>query len=141
MLNIIQRRRTRIHHMSATPDLMPLIDMVFILLIFFMLTSTVLKPVIQLTLPTAGTDDPKPPSPPIIITVNKVGNMYINQDLIQISQLRSSLRPIVASSHPDDIHIIFSADKSVDYSVFIQVIDELKQLNIHHISLEHDQPD
>lgn len=140
MFNIIQRRRARIHHMSATPDLMPLIDMVFILLIFFMLTSTVLKPVIQLTLPTARTDDPKPQSPPVIITVNKFGNMYINQDPIQISQLRSSLHPIVSSSHPDDIHIIFSADKSVDYAVFIQVIDELKQLNIHHISLEHDQP-
>ena len=41
--NIVEKRRG--------PDLMPLIDMVFILLIFFLLTSTAIQPAVDVTVP------------------------------------------------------------------------------------------
>lgn len=138
MSQIVQRRRDRIEPIDMQADLMPLIDMVFILLIFFMLSSTFLKPVIQLTLPTAITEEKSQEKLPTVISIDKVGVMYINQEKIERSQLHAKLSSIVSSSNLEDLEIIFSADKSVDYAFFIQVVDELKQFNIHKISLEHD---
>ena len=84
---------------SAGLDMAPLIDVVFLLLIFFMLTSSFLQPSIPLTLPKAAASDDPPPAP-VFVSVDTSGAVYINQDAVprgNFSAALGSLSPVSTS--------------------------------------------
>lgn len=135
---IAARRAKKREKQNPNPDLMPLIDMVFILLIFFMLSSTFLKPVINMELPGATTENEVENNSPIVITIDADGIVYLNQTEIQLSDLKTEILTALDGKPTEDAEIIFSSDKTVAYELFLTVIDQLKQLEIHNISLEHE---
>ena len=119
-------------------ELTPLIDMVFILLIFFMLSSSFLKPVIQLTLPDAETASEVSQDDTYTISITKAGTLYFNQQELNFQTLGLKLDTLVQETK--DPTIIFSADQSIPYQNFVKVMDILKARNIQSIALEHDSP-
>lgn len=135
---IAARRAKKRNKQTPNPDLMPLIDMVFILLIFFMLSSTFLKPVIKMELPGATTENEVDNKSPIVITIDADGIVYLNQTIIELSELKAELLKVLDGKPAADAAVIFSSDKKAAYELFLTVIDQLKQLDIHNISLEHE---
>ena len=129
----IQRQRRP----SIRMELSPLIDCIFQLLIFFMLSSTFLTPAIQLTLPsaTAGTSQNELE---IIITLSEEGDVYLNNTKTSLISLKSELqRMLTESSH---ISVRIRGDQNMPYSAFLDALDIAKRSGAIHVNVAHQTP-
>jgi len=129
----IQRQRRP----SIRMELSPLIDCIFQLLIFFMLSSTFLTPAIQLTLPsaTAGTSQNELE---IIITLSDEGDVYLNNTKTSLISLKSELqRMLTESSHKS---VTIRGDQNMPYSAFLDALDIAKRSGAIHVNVAHQTP-
>ena len=118
-----------------TPELIiiPMIDIMFFLLVFFMLSTLYMidQQTIKINLPQAAsaqTDVVKS----LQVTVAKDGRVYLGTQGIEVQELQEILK-----AQPDkaNISMVLRADADVDYAHFIAVLDEMKQCGIQKISL------
>ena len=126
----IQRQRRP----SVRMELSPLIDCIFQLLIFFMLSSTFLTPAIQLTLPsaTAGTSQNELE---IIITLSESGDVYLNKMPTSLIALESELKRLLANSEKKSVTI--RGDENMPYSAFLDALDITKRSGAIHVNVAH----
>lgn len=114
-------------------DLAPLIDVVFLLLIFFLLTAVFVKPSIPLDLPkseTAKVID----KPEVSVTIKKDGSIMLNDDDILLPELYAALSKIYRDLLRDrDISLM--ADKEVPFGRVIEVMDIAKRAGVENISV------
>ncbi len=129
----IQRQRRP----SIRMELSPLIDCIFQLLIFFMLSSTFLTPAIQLTLPsaTAGTSQNELE---IIITLSKEGEVYLNNTKTSLISLKSELQRMLTESNHKSVTI--RGDQNMPYSAFLDALDIAKRSGAVHVNVAHQTP-
>ncbi len=113
----------------------PMIDIVFLLLIFFMVASIYAQweSKIGINVPTAdsGVDASRTPGE-IIINLDKDGNIYINSMSFTPEKLQDLLGQIAETfkGHP----VIIRGDKETDYENVITVIDICRKVDIWNIS-------
>ena len=128
---------TRQRRPSIRMELSPLIDCIFQLLIFFMLSSTFLTPAIQLTLPsaTAGTSQN---DLEIIITLNKDGDVYLNNTQTSLISLQAELQRMLTETEHKSVTI--RGDQNMPYSAFLDALDIAKRSGAIHINVAHQTP-
>jgi len=119
---------------SASFNLTPLIDVVFLLLIFFMLTTTFvnLENRIKVDLPT-GDFAAAEPSENIIVTITENNTIYLNGKLIDPLKLTESVTAEI-KDEPEKI-VILEADKNVLHGKVIRVMDLLKKGGAERIAI------
>jgi len=119
---------------SASFNLTPLIDVVFLLLIFFMLTTTFvnLENRIKVNLPT-GDFAAAEPSENIIVTITENNTIYLNGKLIDPLKLTESVAAEI-KEEPEKI-VILEADKNVLHGKVIRVMDLLKKGGAERIAI------
>ncbi len=101
-----------------------LTDIVFLLLIFFLLSSSfVIQPGIKVQLPHAETGEPQTERQ-VTITVTEGGEIFYNNERIALSDLGSRLLPVIEQD-PENV-IIIQADRTVSLQNTIEVIDIAK---------------
>lgn len=114
-------------------NIAPLVDVVFLLLLFFMLTSHLMQePAIKIKLPQSKTaevvkDDPK------TIYISKNGEIYYKDTLVALKDLQTVLKSTLKGT--DDEFIRIKADKESDVGVLISVIDEVRLAGIRNYSI------
>ena len=113
--------RARIH---SHLDIAPLIDVVFLLLVFFMLTSTFLVPeAIELELPesaSAGTTEVTP----ITVSLDGRGRLALNGEPVEPENLRPALAALL-EQHPDSA-ITLKSDAHTELQPLLRVMDEIR---------------
>lgn len=115
-----KRKKVRTHLNIA-----PLIDVVFLLLIFFMLSSHfVTQPGIKIALPSAVTAKPHPEED-IIVSITKDSNLYLNEEQIDLDSLLDKLRIKVGEAMKKTV--IIKADERIDLGLAVKVMDIAKQ--------------
>ena len=83
-----ERRRNNHQHINLTP----LVDVVFLLLLFFMLTSHFVKaPAIKIALPDSKTAEPEVRDE-VIITITGDGTLFLDQDRVLLTGLQYNLQ-------------------------------------------------
>ncbi|MBH38060.1 biopolymer transporter ExbD [bacterium] len=115
-------------------ELAPLIDIVFILLIFFAVSSSLISDneSIPLELPTASSSENN--SPDIIISVKKSKEIYINSQKISFAQIPPLV--IQALSKNPSTQVIINADKNLDYGFIISLLDKIRLSGCSNIALQ-----
>jgi len=117
-------------------NITPLIDIVFLLLIFFMVSTTFdRKSEIDVTLPQATTDSPKKQDDIIEIIVSADGMFYVNGKRVvnkQVATLKQALLK-VANGRADP-PIIISADAKATHQAVVSVMDAARQLGFVHLA-------
>lgn len=127
------------------PDLniTPLIDVVFLLLIFFMVSTTFDKESrIKINLPAAATQDSEEKEVPIIdITVDQAGTFYVNEEEV-INTDPETLKKAIAKISVDDPQqvLVITADAEADYQSVMTVMDVSRQLGIVNMTLTGRKP-
>ena len=115
-----------------TPDITPLIDVVFILLIFFIVSSVFKKDelALVLNLPTSGAQEIELKEKEIIIELNdeKLA-IYGNETSYE------SLEEEIIKIEDKERNIIFRIDKDVKYEKIIKVLEILQKSQLFNISL------
>ncbi len=113
--------RARIH---SHLDIAPLIDIVFLLLVFFMLTSTFMVPeAIELELPESNSAQVSDITP-IVVSLNPAGQLALNGERIELKQLREAIEPLIKQNA--DVPITLKSDASTQVQQLLQVMDEIR---------------
>jgi biopolymer transport protein ExbD len=118
-------------------NLTPMIDVVFLLLLFFMVsTSFIRESSLKVDLPEATSQATTEKISPIDIIINANGNFIIN-DVTLIDADRESIAELlkkVAGDNPDP-HIIISADAKSEYQNIVTAMDTAQQLGYTRLTL------
>lgn len=123
----------RVKLKEAGLDITPLIDVVFLLLIFFLLSSSfIMQPGIKVKLPEATTDDIKTKKD-IFITLARDGTYFLNEESISLAALPDKLRILVAKE-ADQI-LIIKADREVKHGQVVEVMDIAKKTGIDRLAI------
>jgi biopolymer transport protein ExbD len=106
-------------------DIAPLIDIVFLLLIFFMLTANfIMQPGIKITLPSA-TSAQEQPAQKIMVFISEDGTVCLNDETIYLDNLKDALQIEIDKS--DEKIVILKADKKIDLGLAVKIMDISKE--------------
>ena len=112
-------------------DIAPLIDVVFLLLIFFMLTSTfVLQPVIKVKLPRAVTSEALK-GKNLVIEIAAEGKIYLDNEVISLTRLKEELTNIADLDSP----LLIKADENASLGKVVEVWDLCRNIGISQVSI------
>jgi len=111
-------------------DIAPLIDVVFLLLIFFLLTSIFEKPSIPLDLPESGTARVMD-KPEVSITIKKNGVVLLNDTEISLHELYTALSNLYSGTCSRDLKL--AVDKAVQFGRVVEVMDMAKKAGAENI--------
>lgn len=121
---------------NANVDLVPMIDVVFQLVVFFMVSSTfVMTPGIALNLPESGSAE-SIVTTPTVVTVSGPGEYYVNRDRYTLEGLQqhfAQLNETWPEGQPRGI--VVEGDRNTSYESIVQVLDVLRRNNFRGVSL------
>ena len=105
-------------------DLVPMINIVFLLLIFFMLTSTAMKSVLGVDLPEASSST-EISGKNLVIKINKDGVLELGDQVINSELLSEQLRDKFSLNENEIVEI--HADKNIQFELFSNIIALARQ--------------
>ncbi len=125
-------RRFRKKRPIMALDLTPLIDVVFLLIIFFMVSTTFNKyGNIDIDLPSANVDTPNQDNKSIEIVIDKNEKYFINKDgkmeAIEIENLETLLQGIN--------EVTISGDKDLKYQVIMDTVSKVKNAGVENLGI------
>ena len=130
------RFRRQTQPVSAQFDLTPLIDCVFNLLLFFMLTSSfILMPGIRINLPKALTSEAIPEKS-LVVTVTEENLVYLNERAVTLSDLARYLEKAAAKSQS----LLIRADRRASLGKVVEVWDLCRDIGITQVNIATTQP-
>ena len=116
-------------------DISPLLDVVFLLLIFFLVTTTFMPDAsMDLELPESTTAT-QSEGAATVVTVGEDGGVQIDGDSVSMQELE---RTIAALLPEEREKITVRADARVDYGVIVRIIDALRNAGVDALSLPMD---
>ena len=117
-------------------NITPLLDLAFVLLVIFVLTTTPLAQDVDLKLPTAASRPKDPPKKPNFISVDAKGTLYLNTVPTDLARLQEGL--IEMRKADPDLSVIIRGDSTIRYQHVSAVLDVLQQVNVVKVSLATD---
>jgi|SRR5579859_2608731 len=122
------------HHALAELNITPLLDLAFVLLVIFIITTTPIVNDLDVDLPTAA-KRPKDPKPKIhYVTIERSGAMFLDKD--PIADLASLQEKVVAMRMSDqDLNVVIRGSARTKYKGIVAVMDVLQQSNVGKVNL------
>lgn len=112
---------------STDLNIAPLIDVVFQLLLFFMLTANfITQPGIKLVLPSAVSSKPHQDDN-ITIFITEDNDLYLNEVRVSLDELLEKLEPKIVSAKKKTV--VIKADEKINLGLAVKVMDIAKQAN------------
>lgn len=111
----------------------PLVDVMLVLLIIFMVTAPMLMQGVEVNLPQTTTKNIKTKEEPLMLTVNKEKEIFIEKHRITLDNLEIKIQKIFQNRR--DKEILLRADKEVPYGFVIKVIAKVKQAGIDKLGM------
>ena len=111
----------------------PLVDVMLVLLIIFMVTAPMLMQGVEVNLPQTTTKNIKAQDDPLVLTVNKNKEIFIEKYRIELDGLEAKIKKIFENRR--DKELLLRADKDVSYGFVIKVIASVKQAGIDKLGM------
>jgi biopolymer transport protein ExbD len=120
---------------QPVPVILPLIDILAILLIFFIVTTTFKKPSpqLQINLPesTAATEAPAPDAEPLLLQVRNEEEIVLDGEPVSVEELPVRLRDAVQAA--PDRALALQADREASFGLVVRILDALQEAGIKNI--------
>ena len=128
------KKTFRSQHSSLNElNITPLLDLVFVLLVIFIITTPQMMNNLEMNLPSPKPQPPQNEKPKINrIVVDETGT-FLNDQSVTVAQLRTDLQQM-KSDNPD-LSVVVKGAENVDYQNMINVLDVLQQLDITRVGL------
>ncbi len=128
----MRRRHARPEEDTAI-DMTPMLDIVFIMLIFFIVTATFVKESgIEVTRPTAETATPQS-RVGILIAIRDNNDVWINRRQIDRAAVRATVERLHAENPQSGA--VIQADKNAHTGVLVEVMDQVRLAGVGSISI------
>jgi len=122
-------------------NLTPLIDVVFLLLIFFMVTTTFDQHArLKVSLPESSAKVSQQQSDPLVLSIDAKGNYFLNDRQIvnqQLDTLKQALIKTIGSEKKDykDISLVLRADANTPHQSVVRAMDAASQIGLTRLSI------
>ena len=123
------------HHSSLNElNITPLLDLAFVMLVIFIITTPQLSNDLEMNLPSPKkTKAPSPPPKINRILVESSGRITLNEQPIEVASLKQAL--VSLKSHDPETSVVVKGAADVDYQKVITVLDVLQQADIVKVGL------
>jgi biopolymer transport protein ExbD len=122
-------------------ELIPLIDVVFQLVVFFMVSTTfILTPGISLVLPTSETSEPVVMTR-LVVTVVSRDELYVNQERYDLDGLDRELGAMTAREREGIRTVVVEGDRGVSYQLMVEILDVLRRNGFRGMNLRTREDD
>ena len=119
-----RRDGTAISQINVTP----FVDVMLVLLVIFMVTAPILQQGVQVNLPEAKAGAIAGKEEPLVVSITKKGQVYLNDNRIKLAELKLKLQAIRQVQKGKEVFL--RADKSVPYGVVMKAIATIKEAGI-----------
>jgi len=111
----------------------PFVDVMLVLLIIFMVTAPMMMQGVDVNLPKTTSRPIKTKDEPLILTVNKEQEIFLENHRIQIESLEEKLKRIFENRREKEI--LLRADKEVPYGFIMKVVAGVKRAGIDKLGM------
>ncbi len=122
----------------AEINVTPMVDVMLVLLIVFMIAAPLLTVGVPVNLPKAGAKALTGDDEPLAITVNRRGEIYLEEKRISSRALVSRLRAIVGAGYEQRIYV--RGDKNASYGHIADVVARINAAGFARVALVTDRP-
>ncbi|QYX33479.1 ExbD/TolR family protein [Sphaerospermopsis torques-reginae] len=111
----------------AQINIVPMIDVIFAILTFFIMSTLYLtrSEGLPVNLPQATTAKNDRPAQ-VTVTINKTGEIFLNKEAVSLEQLANQVRAKAEPSQP--LMVILNADEAVNHGQVVAVMDKVRQV-------------
>jgi biopolymer transport protein ExbD len=121
------------HHALAEMNITPLLDLAFVLLVIFIITTTPIVNDLDVDLPSAAKRPKDPKSKVNYVTIEASGRMFLNKEEVDLASLQEK---VVAMRVDDpDLNIVIRGSAHAKYRGVVSVMDTLQQANVGKVNL------
>jgi biopolymer transport protein ExbD len=130
----MRRRRSRTED-EAEINVTPMLDVVFIMLIFFIVTTSFVKEIgLELNRPSSAPQEQKEIAEVIAIRIAANGQIRVNDRAVDIRAVRANVESELASKGYDT-SVVVIADRASDSGLMVRVIDQARMAGASNVSL------
>jgi biopolymer transport protein ExbD len=129
------KKISQFHHSTLNElNITPLLDLVFVLLVIFIITTPQMMNNLEMALPSGRPPPPQKEKPKInYIVVDVKGQTYLNDSPVSIPMLKAGLQQLKAAD--PGLSVVVKGADEVDYQNMINVLDVLQQLDVTKVGL------
>ncbi len=121
------------HEALAQLNITPLLDLAFVLLVIFIITTTPIVNDLDVDLPTAA-KRPKDPKPKVnYVTVESSGRMFLNKEQVNVAELQTKVSALRLDD--PDLNVVIRGSGKTKYQHIVNVMDMLQQANVGKVNL------
>jgi biopolymer transport protein ExbD len=129
----MRRCSKTVHHSLTELNITPLLDLAFVLLVIFIITTTPIVNDLELNLPTASKHPKDAPRKANYVTVEASGALYLNKKQLTFDNLLAEV--ILLRTDDPDLNVIVRGDAKTKYREIVRVMDLLQQANVVKVDL------
>jgi biopolymer transport protein TolR len=119
-------------------NVVPLVDVMLVLLVIFMVTAPILQQGVSVQLPQAKAGALSGEEEQLVVTIDKKGVVYLNDNSIAIDQLGPKLAAVVRLK--PDKQVFLRADRSVPYGEVVRVMAAVKSAGVQSLGMITELP-
>jgi biopolymer transport protein ExbD len=121
------------HETLTELNITPLLDLAFVLLVIFIITTTPIVNDLDLNLPSASKRQKDPPRKANYITVEASGSLHLNKQQVELADLHQTLVELRLAD--PDLSVIVRGDARAKYRQIRAVLDVCQQANVVKVDL------
>jgi biopolymer transport protein ExbD len=128
------------HHTLSELNITPLLDLAFVLLVIFIITTTPIVNDMEPSLPKASKHEKDPPKDAYYITVDANGTIWLQKQAVELEKVQpilATLRAEMAEQH-SDLGVIIRGDGKAKYGRIRAVLDACQGANVVKVELATD---
>jgi biopolymer transport protein ExbD len=126
-------RKQRVEEEDAAIDMTPMLDIVFIMLIFFIVTTVFVKEAgIEVNKPEAS-EAFRPKNANIFIAVTEDGDVWLDKRQVDPDSIRANVERLMTEQPTD--YVIIQADIKAKHGLVVKIMDQVKDAGIDKISV------
>lgn len=118
----------------ARIEIIPMIDVIFFLLVFFMVSSLAMTKINSLPVALPKTSSsPEALKQNVILTINRSGIIYVNKSPTPLESVGTQLS-YEMHDNPQDV-VVVNADEGVNYGLVVKVMDRARRIGVRKFAL------
>jgi len=123
------KKISRSQHSSLNElNITPLLDLVFVLLVIFIITTPQMMNNLEINLPSGKPPVTKPKIEPTRIEVSDAGQITLDNQPVTQAELKRKLGAL--KSENADLGVVVKGGDNTDYQIMVSILDTLRQLDI-----------
>jgi biopolymer transport protein ExbD len=130
------RRYSQRQNLSTLSEIniTPLLDLAFVLLIIFMITTPLLESSMNLVIPSSGATNPPITSAQVqIVSIDRAETIRLNNQVVDLERLTAQLIQLKQTS--PDVAVVIRPDRELPVQKLIELMDALKRAEITKVGI------